>query len=382
MRMASRERKPRGMTNIWRWLLGLDIVIMAASLIAKIPDLPNITYIHLLVDYHFGFVRRGLIGALLSLVMDKVPPTSVVILGSLVIAITLALYLRLFRTSFGFSQATLPLFVLVIGSPFFFKNFIKAVGYFDIFGCMLAIVLLLVPARSLLYMVLATLGALALIAIHQIHLLLYIPTIGSIVLIRYFLIRTPRTADIAAAHAFAVAIPAAFVYTQFFGAVHATPEAFEAHLLGRMGRGGSDTGAIVYHLLWYRTIADEIAGTQAMLPLNLKVSWFYALLIALHAPLIGYYRDAIRAIAAPAHRRIILALLIAISLGYLVIFAVVYDYARWMSSWAVCMILMLHAVKLLPAAQPTPLIAPDNKTTLTLAALLTLIPRVGIVKPF
>ena len=34
-----------------------------------------------------------------------------------------------------------------------------------------------------------------------------------------------------------------------------------------------------------------------------------------------------------------------VSLGYLVMFAIVFDYSRWISNWAVCLFLILHAVK-------------------------------------
>ena len=32
-------------------------------------------------------------------------------------------------------------------------------------------------------------------------------------------------------------------------------------------------------------------------------------------------------------------------------FAIVFDYSRWISNWAVCLFLILHAVKTLPASQ-------------------------------
>ena len=41
-------------------------------------------------------------------------------------------------------------------------------------------------------------------------------------------------------------------------------------------------------------------------------------------------------------------------------FAIVFDYSRWISNWAVCMFLILHAVKTLPASQAVPPIAADD----------------------
>ena len=39
----------------------------------KIALPPYVPYIHLLVDYHFGFTKRALIGAIVSLFTSKVP---------------------------------------------------------------------------------------------------------------------------------------------------------------------------------------------------------------------------------------------------------------------------------------------------------------------
>jgi hypothetical protein len=118
------------------------------------------------------------------------------------------------------------------------------------------------------------------------------------------------------------------------------------------------------------------------MPTNLSTAWAYPILIALHAPLIRYFRDSVRALTLPHHRHVVLAALVAISLGYLVICVTVFDYARWISSWAVCMMLMLHAVKQLPASAPAAPIALDDKRTLGCAIVPTVIPRVGIIRPF
>jgi hypothetical protein len=37
------------------------------------------------------------------------------------------------------------------------------------------------------------------------------------------------------------------------------------------------------------------------------------------------------------HRRIVGGGLIVVTLGYLVMFAIIFDYSRWVSNWAVCM---------------------------------------------
>jgi hypothetical protein len=73
---------------------------------------------------------------------------------------------------------------------------------------------------------------------------------------------------------------------------------------------------------------------------------------------------------------------VIVSAGYLIIFATVFDYSRWISNWAVCMFLILHAVKTLPASQITPPMAADDRKTTIFGWIVTLIPRVGIVRPF
>jgi hypothetical protein len=79
---------------------------------------------------------------------------------------------------------------------------------------------------------------------------------------------------------------------------------------------------------------------------------------------------------------VVIAALVLVSAGYLIIFATVFDYSRWISNWAVCMFLILHAVKTLPASQVTPPIATDDRKTTVFGWVVTLIPRVGIVRPF
>ena len=93
------------------------------------------------------------------------------------------------------------------------------------------------------------------------------------------------------------------------------------------------------------------------MPSNLLGVPVFALLIWLHAPLWKYFAGLIRALSDPLHRRIVIAAIVAVSAAYLVMFAIVFDYSRWISNWAVCMFLILHAVKTLPASREVPLIS-------------------------
>ena len=106
---------------------------------------PTSPTFNLLVNYHFGFTKRALIGAVVALFTAKVPVWLVFALSGATWLIVAGLYVQLFRRTFGFDEKHLPLFVFVAGSPFFLKNFMHTLGHFDIYGCLLAIVLLLVP---------------------------------------------------------------------------------------------------------------------------------------------------------------------------------------------------------------------------------------------
>jgi multisubunit Na+/H+ antiporter MnhE subunit len=118
------------------------------------------------------------------------------------------------------------------------------------------------------------------------------------------------------------------------------------------------------------------------MPSNILGIPVFALLIWLHAPLWGYFAGSIRSLTADLHRRIVIAAIVMVSLAYLVMFAIVFDYSRWISNWAVCMFLILHAVKTLPASHSVTLVSTDDRKTTIIGWIVTLIPRVGIVRPF
>lgn len=361
-------------------MIAVNIALIAALFVYKCalsyPDLP---YTQLLSDYHFGFAKRSLIGALVGLAFPVLPSSATYVVGAIPWLVTTVLFLRLFRTTFGLTGSTLPLLVFTAGSPLFLKNFVQTLGYYDIYGALLAIVLLLVPARSVLYVLGATAGAIVLLLIHQLHLLLYIPTIGAIVVLRHHLPRGFRAADLALAAGLTLAVAVVFVLVQFYGAPAVAPEVFEAHLRARM-TDPTETG--IMPGIFYRTFADELRDTWQFMARNLRRLPIYLVLIALHAPLIGTFRELVRGLAEPAHRRLVIALIVLVTFGYLVIVLTVFDYARWVSSFGSCMILLLHAVRQLPAAQQPAPIDGANRWVRACGWAVTLIPRVGTVTPF
>ncbi|MGD0847359.1 hypothetical protein [Bradyrhizobium sp.] len=366
--------------NPWRLMLAVNVAVVIGVLLYKITREPYVPYVHLLVDYHFGFTKRALIGAVVGLFFSKVPVWLVFALGGVVWLITLGLFTKLFQRTFGFDDAHMPLFVFIAGSPFFLKNFMHTLGHFDIYGCALAICLLLVPARSLAFVILAALGSMILVLIHHIHLLMYVPTIAVIVVLRYYLVQRLTGLNAAVGIAAAATIGLLFLAAQFYGSMTVPQDEFVRYLHGRMA-DPTRTNLLSFAYIWYQSLAQELHDTWERMPSNILGVPVFALLILLHTPLWQYFADLIRSLAEDLHRRIVIAGIIMVSLAYLVMFAIVFDYSRWISNWAVCMFLILHAVKTLPASRAAPISATDRKTTI-LGWIVTLVPRVGIVRPF
>jgi hypothetical protein len=254
-------------------------------------------------------------------------------------------------------------------------------GHFDIYGCLLAICLLLIPARSIAYVLLAAVFSIVLVLIHHIHLLMYVPTIAVIVVLRHYLVHGTGRQNLAVGIASLGAVGVLFIAAQFYGTVPVPETEFVAHLHSRMA-DPSQANLLSFGYIWYQPLSKEIWDTWARLPHNLLGVPVFALLIWLHTPLLRYFRDLITALSVDAHRRIVIAAIIIVSLGYLVMFAIVFDYSRWISNWAVCLFLILHAVKMLPASKDAPSISGDDRKTIAFGGIVTLIPRVGIVRPF
>jgi hypothetical protein len=367
--------------NPWRLMLAVNVAVVIGVFLYKLTREPYVPYIHLLVDYHFGFTKRALIGAIVSLFFAKIPVWLVFALAGAVWLVTLALFAELFRRTFGFDDRHLPLFVFMAGSPFFLKNFVHTLGHFDIYGCAFALCLLLVPARSVAFVVLAAVLSMILVLIHHIHLLMYVPTIVVIVVLRYYLVQDFSRQNVLIGMASIVGIGVLFLAAQFWGTIAVPQQEFVRYLQGRMA-DPSRTELLSFSYIWYQPLVKEIHDTWERMPSNLLGIPVFALLIWLHTPLWRYFAELIRSLSDQFSRRVVVAGIIAVSVAYLVMFAMVFDYSRWISNWAVCMFLILHAVKALPASRAVSPVSADDKKTSALGWIITLIPRVGIVRPF
>jgi hypothetical protein len=367
--------------NPWRLMLAVNAAILVGVLLYKLTREPYVPYIHLLVDYHFGFTKRALIGAITSLFIAKVPVWLVFVISGSAWLITAALFLKLFRRTFGFDEEHLPLLVFMAGSPFFLKNFMHTLGHFDIYGCAFAICLLLAPAGSVAFVALAALASMILVLIHHIHLLMYVPAIAVIVVLRHYLVQGFRPLNVSAGIAAVVCVGLLFLAAQFLGTIAVPESEFVDYLEARMA-DPRRTDLLAFSYIWYQPLSKEIADTWERLPSNLLGIPVFAILIWLHLPLWRYFASSVRALSDHLHRRVVLAAVLAVSLGYLFLFAIVFDYSRWISNWAVCMFLILHAVKALPALKSVPPVATGDRASKIQGWMVTLIPRVGIVRPF
>src|SRR5258708_11841983 len=121
--------------NPWRLMLAVNVAVLIGVFLYKITREPYVPYIHLLVDYHFGFTKRALIGAAVSLFFSKVPVWLVFALSGAVWLVTAGLFIKLFRRTFGFGDEHMPLLLFMAGSTVFLLNFSHTVWRFKIFGC-------------------------------------------------------------------------------------------------------------------------------------------------------------------------------------------------------------------------------------------------------
>jgi hypothetical protein len=355
--------------------------IMVAVLINKIvAHYPLLEYAQLLATYRFGIIRRALIGQLWSLLHDRVAAAHVYVLGAIFILITIGLFVFVFARVFGPIRDNMPLFACMFGSPFFFKNFVFSIGYFDVLGCLTALLALALPLNPIFLPLIGT-ACVLLLFVHHLHFLLYIPTIALIVVLRHRGGGRWTASALVQMGLVAVAIGSAFVFLAFFARLSVSPDVFYQYLVGR----AVDPLERDVIWLWYSTIADEMSVTMRVIANNLILrSPVYGILLALHAPLIGYFRRMLLALESRFDLMLVLGGLGMVTAGYVVICVVVFDYGRWISNWAVCMMLIMMCTRCLPP-KPEPISGEPGLLTrrnAILAWITTAIPRVGITKPF
>ena len=287
-------------------MLVCSAVIAIGLLLIKIfTSFSGIPYVHLLVNYDFGLIKRALVGAIVALVRPRVGLIDVYVVGLSVWLVTLVTYLLVFRRTFGFSERTLPLLAIILSSPCFFKNFMFSIGYFDVFGCLAALIALLLPVNLALPLIMGAIAC-VLLFIHHLHLLLYVPTIGLIVLLRAMAEgRVNLRTLVFIGAVVTAAIGAVFYILAFHGSVPVPMEQFTAALRARAIDSPHLIGGRPVEI-FYTDIAFEIDQTLSWLPNNALRFPVYALLIYLHLPLITYFRRLTLSLSRPSERSLVI----------------------------------------------------------------------------
>ncbi|MCC6886987.1 MAG: hypothetical protein IT536_00400 [Hyphomicrobiales bacterium] len=364
----------------WPAMAGVNVAILLALVAYRLQSSRHmeIPYLHLLATYEFGFARRSLIGSVVALFTDRVSPELVLIIALTAWAVAAALLALAFVRAFGRSRAALPLAVFIFGSPMVLKNFIYTLGYFDIYGCIVALIALTLPVTTL---ALALIGALCvlLVLIHHVHTLLYVPTIAGIVLLRYVAAAPLSATRIAVGLVAGAAVTVTFVAAMFFGDPGVSSDRLIAHFQSRA------THPIVREqiVIWYSTLRNELLQSYYVLPKNLLRVPIWILVVLAHLPLFRFFREMVGDLRERAQRIIVVAAIAGISLGYVIVVIVTFDWSRWVSNWYVCMVLLMLATAALPRrTRDTRLIPHDDPAVVALGWTVTILPRVGITIPF
>src|SRR5438046_10334921 len=112
----------------WRLMLAMNAAVLIGVFVYKLTREPYVPYIHLLVDYHFGFTKRALIGATTSLFVEKVPVWLVFALAGAVWLVTAGAFTKLFRLTFGWGHEQTPALVFMRAYAVVPANFLPSRG--------------------------------------------------------------------------------------------------------------------------------------------------------------------------------------------------------------------------------------------------------------
>ncbi len=152
-----------------------------------------------------------------------------------------------------------------------------------------AILLLLIPARSVAYVLLAALFSIVLVLIHHIFVLMYVPTIAAIVVLRYYLVHGATRRNMAVGIASLAAVGVLCSWSRSSRHRRRCPMTNSSrHLQSRMA-DPSRTDLLEFGCIWYQPLSRRFADTWARMPSNILGVPVFALLIWLHTPLWRYF---------------------------------------------------------------------------------------------
>jgi hypothetical protein len=359
-------------------LVGFAVVILHRC----VTPVPDSEYVHRLVTYADGLIRRALVGEIYSWFLSVVPPGLVRVEGLAVVAMSLGLFAVLFRRLLpGRGVAIVLVACFLIGSPLLFKNFIGNLGKFDAWGAMVAMLAVLLPLRSRTIGLIWALSV-VLLLMHHLHATIYIPTIYGILLVRMVAVRGGFDPADVAVLAVSVALLAAVFYGLLVFGVPALPR---AEFLEAMRERSLQPFPDLHASMWYSSIGQEITGMLGILPHQVVRLPIYVVFVAMHLPVIAFFWRRL----APLHvthratyQAVILAGIVIVG-GFLATNIVTFDYARHLGNMALCFTLLAAAAILATTGPITDAsdIEPDSKPTLIAAATVAAVPWIGTVFP-
>lgn len=369
--------------TVYRSILLICLVAFAVVIAHRcLTPLPDSEYVHRLVSYEHGLIRRGLVGELYSWFTVQVSPWAVRIEGFLAIAVAAVLYAAIFARTYRIRPLeTLVLACFLFGSPLLFKNFIGNLGKFDVLGAIVAMLAVLLPLRLWAYGLIGVLGAL-LLFIHHVHATVYIPTIYGILLVRAVGERGRlNSTDAALIAGSLVLLAALFAHLLVCTAAKVPAETFLAGLRARALQPVPDRQAF----MWYSTIAEETRISIGMFPEHLKRLPIYAAIVLIHLPVIAFLARRIRPlkVAYPlAYRTYQVAAAVVLG-GYLVTNIITFDYARHLGNLALCLLLLTEAQIVAATGRVTDAddLDPSDRKLTAAAASAAALPWVGTVYP-
>lgn len=359
-------------------LAGFAVIILHRCL----TPVPASEYVHRLVTYDDGLIRRALVGEVYSWFMSAVPQWVIRIEAFVFVAVALGLFAMVFRRLFpGRGADTLLIACFLIGSPLLFKNFVGNLGKFDTWGAIVAMLAVLMPLRARTFGIVWALCVM-LLFVHHLHATIYIPAIYAILLVRMVNANGGfDIGDLAALATSVVLLAGVFLGLLVFGVPAYGADTFLDAMRERSLRSFPD-----YHVnMWYSTVGQEMAGSFAILPQHILRLPLYAAFVLIHLPIIAFFWRRLAPLAAThraAHQAFVIGAVVIVG-GFLATNIVTFDYARHLGNMALCFVL-LAAAQILSTTGPIEDagdIQPENRLTLTAAATVAVIPWIGTVFP-
>lgn len=356
--------------------LGSFAAILAHRWIKGVPDSE---YVHRLVSYEFGFLRRALVGHLYSLAYGKIPEHVVFLEGLITILPAAVLLFLILQRSIRPSPAKASIILLIMGSPLLFKNFIGNLGKFDVMGAFVAMTAVVMPVRMAAIVALGALSCL-LILVHHLHATIYIPAIYGIVAIRLVAAKRANALPSLLVHAACLSgVVLVFLFATFWGKPSLLRSEFMTWIASKSLRSFPE----LHVDMWYSTIYQELSRSLGMVwPQALRLP-LYAAFVLIHLPLIGVLIGSLP--PRGEHllaRRLTALVLIAVAAGYVITNVITFDYARHLGNLAMCALLIgLTLIRETEGMLEVPEDILARPWNVSAAALIAGIPWIGTVFP-